>query len=78
MPNCYTTEYLTEWDIKTEMVNSRKEANNLKKEWSNLGFTVASKSYNFFGDTRITVAGIRDKTNTKTKDEIKKEVRQHL
>ena len=78
MTNIYTVEYLREWELKTDMVKSRDEAENLKKEWSNQGFTVASKSYNFFGDTRITVAGIRDKTNTKTKDEIKKEVRQHL
>lgn len=71
----YPQEYLEEWDIRTEMVKTREEVDQLKREWKEDGYTCSRKKYDFGFDVGYNVVGLIDKTNTRTRKEIKKELR---
>ena len=76
--NCYPKEYLELWEIKDEVVNTIKEANDLKKEWGKEGFICARRTLNFIDLARCyvqRVVGLKDKTKTKTLKEIKTELK---
>jgi hypothetical protein len=76
--NYYPREYLELWDIKEEMARSKEEAQQLKQTWKTAGYQVASKTISFSDLARcsaIQVYGLKDRTNTKTPEEIKKELK---
>ena len=76
--NCYPQEYLEKWAIKEEMAKSREEVKQLKQNWKTQGYQVMSKTISFSDLARcsaIQVIGLKDRTNTKTTEEVKKELK---
>ena len=78
MVNAYPREYLELWDIKQEMVKSTDEADRLKREWTKQGFVCSRKKYDFGFDVGYSVVGLRDKTRRKTKQDIRRELKEHV
>ena len=76
--NCYPREYLELWEIKEEIARSIEEAKTIKQTWKLSGYQVAARTISFsdlgYGSI-IKLIGLKDKTNTKTQEEIKKELK---
>jgi hypothetical protein len=76
--NCYPREYLELWEIKEEIARSTEEAKQIKQTWKALNYQVAARTISFSDLARcsiIKLIGLKDKTNTKTTEEIKKELK---
>jgi hypothetical protein len=76
--NCYPREYLEQWDIKEDIARSTEEAKTIKQTWKLSGYQVMARTISFSDLARcsiIKLIGLKDKTNTKTTEEIKKELK---
>lgn len=67
--NCYPREYLELWEIKDIIVKTIGQANDIKRQWKQDGFTCARRLLNFSGlgyGYSYRVFGLRDKTGKRT------------